>query len=244
MNIAKVVEIENVEISYRRAHHRISTLKQAAIETVKRRIEYEQFFALKGISFDISRGETVSIIGGNGAGKSTLLKVVARVLPPTSGRVRVRGRVAPMIELGAGFNQELTGAENIVLFGVLLGNSSKTMKAKVSEIAAWAGLEDHIHLPVRTYSTGMIARLGFAVATFRQSNLLIIDEVLAVGDADFQLKSKARMLELIHGGEATVLVSHDLETVAELATKVLWLDHGKQIALGSPSEVIDAYRKS
>jgi len=242
--MSAVVQVDSASFTYTIRHGGARTLKDAAMNSIRRISSDVKVNALNNVSFTIESGEVLAIVGRNGAGKSTLLKLLAKTLPPSSGVVRINGDIAPMIELGAGFNPELTGAENIVLFGVLLGNRTKPMKAKVAEIAAWAGLEDHIHLPIRTYSTGMVARLGFAVATFKQSNLLIIDEVLAVGDGDFQRKSKARMLELIRGGEATVLVSHDLETVAELATKVLWLDHGKQMALGSPSEVLDAYRKS
>ena len=242
--MTRVVEAHAVSFTYTIRHGGARTLKDAAMNSIRRISSDVKVNALSEVSFTIEAGEVLAIIGRNGAGKSTLLKLLAKTLPPSTGVVRIKGKVAPMIELGAGFSPELTGAENIVLFGVLLGNSTKEMKAKVTEIAEWAGLQDHIHLPIRTYSTGMVARLGFAVATFKQSELLVIDEVLAVGDADFQAKSKARMLELIRGGEATVLVSHDLDTVAELATKVLWLDHGKQMALGSPSEVLDAYRKS
>jgi ABC-type polysaccharide/polyol phosphate transport system ATPase subunit len=170
--------------------------------------------------------------------------MVSGVLPPTSGYVRVNGSIAPLIELGAGFNPELTGAENIVLFGVLLGNKKELMELKAQEIASWAGLNDSIQLPIRTYSTGMLAKLGFAVATFQTSKLLIIDEVLSVGDSDFQEKSLKRVDELIASGESTILVSHDLQLIEQRATKVLWLDHGKQVMLGNPSEVVDAYRKS
>jgi ABC-2 type transport system ATP-binding protein len=239
-----IVQVESAGFTYTIRHGGATSLKTAALNALRGIGSDVKVDALTDISFTIESGEVLAIVGRNGAGKSTLLKLLAKTLPPSTGVVRIKGNIAPMIELGAGFNPELTGAENIVLFGVLLGNSTREMKAKVTEIAEWAGLQDHIHLPIRTYSTGMVARLGFAVATFKQSDLLIIDEVLAVGDADFQTKSKARMLELIRGGEATVLVSHDLNTVAELATKVLWLDHGKQMALGSPSEVLDAYRNS
>ena len=242
--MSTVVHVDSASFTYTIRHGGATTLKDAAMNSIRRIANDVKVNALSDVSFTIEAGEVLAIIGRNGAGKSTLLKLLAKTLPPSSGVVRIKGDIAPMIELGAGFNPELMGAENIVLFGVLLGNSTKTMKSKVAEIAEWAGLEDHIHLPIRTYSTGMVARLGFAVATFRKSNLLIIDEVLSVGDADFATKSKARMMELIHSGESTVLVSHDLKTVAELATKVLWLDHGMQMALGSPSEVLDAYRSS
>ena len=239
-----VIEVKDVDLNYIIRHGRASTIKEAAISALKRLNLDISVNALKGINFTVDRGEVLAIIGHNGAGKSTLLKILSRVLPPTNGVVKVNGTVAPMLELGAGFNPELSGEDNILLFGVLLGNSTKTMKAKVTDIAEWAGLAEHIHLPLRTYSTGMMARLAFAVATFQKSDVLIIDEILGVGDADFQIKSKAKMLDLISHGEATILVSHDLVTVEELATKVLWLDHGYQKMLGSTQEVLDAYRKA
>jgi ABC-type polysaccharide/polyol phosphate transport system ATPase subunit len=200
--------------------------------------------ALTDISFTLDRGEVLAVIGHNGAGKSSLLKLIARVLPPTSGVVKVSGSVAPMLELGAGFNPELSGEENILLFGVLLGNRTKEMQSRVKDIADWAGLTEQIKLPLRTYSTGMVARLGFAVATFQRSDVLIVDEILGVGDAEFQKKSKAKIKNLIASGEATILVSHDLSSVESMATKVLWLDHGKQVMLGRTTEVLDAYRKA
>lgn len=239
-----VIEVKNVDLNYVIRHGRATTLKEAAISAIKGINLDITVNALTDVSFTVDRGEVLAIIGHNGAGKSSLLKLIARVLPPTSGIVKVNGSVAPMLELGAGFNPELSGEENILLFGVLLGNRTKEMQSKVADIAEWAGLTEQIKLPLRTYSTGMVARLGFAVATFRESDVLIVDEILGVGDAEFQEKSKAKMKELITRGEATILVSHDLSTVESLATKVLWLDHGKQFMLGSPSEVLDVYRKA
>ena len=239
-----VIEVRNVDLNYIIRHGRATTIKEAAISAIKRINLDITVNALKDINFTVDRGEVLAIVGHNGAGKSTLLKILSRVLPPTKGVVKVNGTVAPMLELGAGFNPELSGEDNILLFGVLLGNSTKAMKAKVTEIAEWSGLTEHIHLPLRTYSSGMMARLAFAVATFQKTDVLIIDEILGVGDAEFQVKSKAKMLDLISHGEATILVSHDLTTVEELATKVLWLDHGNQKMLGPTQEVLDAYRKA
>ena len=239
-----VIEVTNVDLNYVIRHGRASTIKEAAISAIKRINLDITVNALKDINFTVNRGEVLAIVGHNGAGKSTLLKILSRVLPPTQGVVKVNGSVAPMLELGAGFNPELSGEENILLFGVLLGNSIKDMESKSIEIADWAGLTDHIKLPLRTYSSGMVARLAFAVATFQKSDVLIIDEILGVGDADFQKKSRNRILDLIGDGEATILVSHDLSAVEELATKVLWLDHGRQVALGPTQEVLDAYRKA
>jgi len=243
MNTEKIVEVSQVSLAYRRTRHKVSTLKQTAIDTINRRISYENFFALQDVSFDILRGETISVIGRNGAGKSTLLKVIARVLPPTSGRVVVRGNVAPMIELGAGFNPELTGAENIVLYGALLGRKPKEMQNRIEAIADWASLTDHLDVPLRAYSSGMTARLAFAVATDKTPDLLLIDEILSVGDEDFREKSAKRTMEIMNGGSAVLLVSHDLAAVAELSTRAIYLKNGNQISIGSPRSVIAKYRE-
>ena len=239
-----VIEVTDVDLNYVIRHGRARTIKEAVISAIKRIDLDIKVRALKQINFTVDRGEVLAIVGHIGAGKSTLLKILSRVLPPTKGVVKVNGTVAPMLELGAGFNPELSGEDNILLFGVLLGNSTNAMKSKVTEIAEWAGLTEQIQLPLRTYSSGMMARLAFAVATFQKSDVLIIDEILGVGDADFQVKSKARMMELISHGEATILVSHDLTTVEDLATKALWLDHGRQKMIGPTKEVLDAYRQA
>jgi ABC-2 type transport system ATP-binding protein len=236
-----IVEAMDVSLAYRRTRHRVSSLKQTAIDSIKRRMVYEEFLALNGVSFSIARGETVSIIGPNGAGKSTLLKVIARVLPPTKGRVIVRGHVAPMIELGAGFNPELTAAENIVLYGTLLGRTPKQMKGRIEAIADWSGLTEHLDIPIRAYSSGMTARLAFATATDVTPDLLLIDEVLSVGDADFREKSEARTKEMMNGGCAVLLVSHDLGAVENMSTKTIYLNRGIPIATGKPKEVIEKY---
>jgi len=241
MSSELIVEAQDISLAYRRTRHRVSSLKQTAIDTIKRRISYEEFFALNNVSFQIARGETVSVIGRNGAGKSTLLKVVARVLPPTTGRVIVRGHVAPMIELGAGFNPELTGAENIVLYGTLLGRTPKAMKGRVEAIAEWSGLTEHLDIPIRAYSSGMTARLAFATATDVTPDLLLIDEVLSVGDADFREKSASRTVELMNGGCAVLLVSHDLDAVRRMSTRAIYLEQGVQKVSGPPEEVIEMY---
>jgi ABC-2 type transport system ATP-binding protein len=241
MSTEKIVQVTDVKMAYRRTRHRVSSLKQTAIETIKRRMEYEQFFALNGVSFDIARGETVSIIGRNGAGKSTLLKVVARVLPPTSGRVIVRGHVAPMIELGAGFNAELTGAENIMLYGTLLGRSVQQMRSRIEAIGDWAGLTAHLDVPLRAYSSGMVARLAFATATDETPDLLLIDEILSVGDENFRKKSAARTIEMMNSGCAVLLVSHDLEAVKSMSSRVIYLENGSTKKIGAAHEVVEAY---
>lgn len=241
MSKETIVQATEISLAYRRTHHRVSSLKQTAIDTIKRRMAYEQFFALQKVSFEIARGETVSIIGRNGAGKSTLLKVIARVLPPTTGRVIVRGHVAPMIELGAGFNPELTAAENIVLYGTLLGRTPKEMKSRIEVIADWADLTKHLDVPIRAFSSGMTARLAFATATDVTPDLLLIDEVLSVGDADFREKSAARTVELMNSGCAVLLVSHDLDAVEKMSTRAIYLENGLQKVSGTPQSVIATY---
>jgi ABC-type polysaccharide/polyol phosphate transport system ATPase subunit len=241
VNTEKIVEATDISLAYRRTRHRVSSLKQTAIDTIKGRMSYEEFFALRNVSFEIARGETVSIIGRNGAGKSTLLKVIARVLPPTNGRVIVRGDVAPMIELGAGFNPELTGAENIILYGTLLGRTPKQMQSRIEAIADWAGLTEHLDIPIRAYSSGMTARLAFATATDVTPDLLLIDEILSVGDEDFREKSAARTVAMMNSGCAVLLVSHDLEAVRTMSSRAIYLENGNQKISGNPSDVIEAY---
>ena len=239
--IEPVVEITSASVTFTIRHGRINSLKETAIKFFKQESSDIEVKALKEVSFILNPGEVIAIVGANGAGKSTLLKLLARVLPPTDGRVIVRGSVAPMIELGAGFNPELSGLENTILYGVLLGRSAKEMKESAPRIAAWAGLEESIHLPVRTYSSGMLARLAFSIATDVASDLILIDEILSVGDADFRSKSKERMNSLIQSNSAAILVTHDMSAAREIATRGIWLDHGKLMKIGEINEVIDAY---
>ena len=239
-----VIRLENVTVSYRVPRERIPSIKDYAIRKVKGRIAFDHFLALKDVTLDVRRGETFGIVGRNGAGKSTLLKLVARVLRPTEGRVWVRGRVAPMLELGAGFDPELTGRENVFLNGTILGQRSAEIAARFDQIVDFAGVRDFIDMPLRTYSTGMVARLGFAVATDAQPDILILDEILAVGDAEFQHKSRDRLESLRAHGEAILFVSHALEAVVQMCHRVAWLDHGVLRAVGAPGEVVDAYRRA
>ena len=240
----KVITAENLHFSYRIRHAAANSLKQSFINAVKGLESDVHIQAVKNLNFDLFHGEVLGLVGRNGAGKSTLLKILAGVLPLSSGLLEVNGRIAPLIELGAGFNPELTGEENIILFGVMLGNSRKHMESRVHEIAEWADLGGHIHLPVRTYSTGMLSRLGFSVATFQRCDLLIIDEVLSVGDSNFRKKSHSRIQELIRSGASAILVSHDAETIIKECSKVMWLDQGAQVMIGSPEEVMNAYQST
>lgn len=235
------VDLRDVHLSYRLSRTRAGSIKEFAIHLLKRQVSFENLWALDGVTLQVYPGEVVAIVGSNGAGKSTLMKVIARVLPPTSGRVLVRGVTAPMIELGAGFNSELTGAENIVLYGSLLGRDPKQMRARATAIAEWAQLSDYLDVPVRSYSSGMLARLAFSIAVDVEPDVLVVDEVLSVGDEVFRARSGARMDELISNGSAVVLVTHDLEEVQKRATRAIWLDKGQVKAEGDPQRVVYAY---
>ena len=239
-----VIRIENVTVRYRVPRERIPSIKDYAIRKVKGRIEIDEFLALKNVSLEVRQGETLGIIGHNGAGKSTLLKLIARVLRPSEGRVWVRGRVAPLLELGAGFDPELTGRENVFLNGAMLGQTSASIAERFDRIVDFAGVRDFIDMPLRTYSTGMMARLGFSVATDVQPDVLILDELLSVGDAEFARKSGERMDLLRKHGDAILMVSHGLESIVQMCHRVAWLHHGELRELGSPAEVVESYARA
>jgi ABC-2 type transport system ATP-binding protein len=236
------LRLEDISVRYRIPHERYATLREHAIRWLKRRIRYDDYLALRNVSLRVRRGEMLGIIGPNGAGKSTLLKVIARVLKPKQGTVWIRGRVAPLLECGAGFHTELTGRENIYLNGTLLGLSRKEIDARFQGIVSFAELTEFIDAPLRTYSSGMVSRLGFAVATDANADILIIDEVLSVGDASFQKKSLERIQRFRRESTTILFVSHDLETVESMCNRVIWLDHGIIKANGSAQEVVREYR--
>jgi len=238
-----VLSIEHVSVRYRVPRERIHSFKDFAIRWMKRKIVYDEFWALRDVSLDVRPREVLGIIGHNGAGKSTLLKLIARVLQPTEGRVVVRGRVAPLLELGAGFDAELTGRENVYLNGAVLGFRKADIAERFDRIVDFSGLRDFIDMPLRTYSTGMSMRLGFAVATDIQPEILILDEVLSVGDEAFQAKCQKRMEGFRASGVTSLVVTHSMDTVLKLCTRAAWLDHGIIKTVGSPSEVVQAYRK-
>jgi ABC-type polysaccharide/polyol phosphate transport system ATPase subunit len=221
--------------------NRTGSLKELIRDVLRRKARVVDYVALNDVSFTVDKGEVVAILGRNGAGKSTLLKVMAGVLPPTKGSSKVGGKIAPMIELGAGFHPEMTGAENVLFYSALMGRDVKHVKERTSVIGEWAGVSDHMDFPLRTFSSGMVARLAFATATDEQAEVLLVDEVLSVGDSDFQEKSKNRMHELINGGAAVVLVSHDMDAVRKLATRAIWLENGLIKMMGNPAEVVAAY---
>ena len=236
-----VIEVKNLNVTYRVLMNRTSSMKELFRDVLKRKARVIDYVALKDVSFTVDKGEVVAILGRNGAGKSTLLKVLAGVLPPTQGTSKVDGKIAPMIELGAGFHAEMTGSENVLFYSALMGRNVNHVRERTAAIGEWAGVSDHMDFPLRTFSSGMLARLAFATATDEQAEVLLVDEVLSVGDADFQAKSRARMNSLISSGAAVVLVSHDMRAVLELATKAIWLENGHVKMIGNPTEVVAAY---
>jgi ABC-2 type transport system ATP-binding protein len=239
-----VVRLDGVSVCYRAPNERVSTFKEYAIRWVQGRISHGLFWALNDINLEVHRGEAFGIVGHNGAGKSTLLKVIARVLRPTHGRVRVFGRVVPLLELGAGFHPELSGRENIILNGAIFGFTQTEMAKKVDRIIDFAELQKFIDAPMRTYSSGMWARLGFAVATDVEPDILILDEVLSVGDEAFQRKCLAR-IETFRQKQATILlVSHNTTLIEQICQNAVWLDHGVVKAVGDAKTVGELYRQN
>ena len=238
----RVILLQNVTVKYRAPEVRIRTFKEYMIRTLQRKVRFKEFLALNQINIEVQRGETLGIIGRNGAGKSTLLKVMSRVLVPTEGRVWIRGRVSPLLELGAGFHPELTGRENVFLNGTLLGHPMREVENAMDGIIDFAEIGTFIEAPLRTYSSGMVARLGFAVATAWKPETLILDEILSVGDEAFRQKCQTRMEDFHDGGTTSFLVSHSMDTVAALCSRVMWLDHGRVRSVGDPKTVIAEYR--
>ena len=237
----QAIQLDSLGLAYRLSQHKTGSFKDFALSLLQGNVRYERFWAVRNVDLAVQQGEVLGVIGRNGAGKSTLMRTIAGVLPPTEGRVRVRGSVSPLIELGAGFNHDLTARENIVLYGCLLGAQARDMTERVPGILAWADLEEFEHVPIRSFSSGMMARLGFSVATDIQPEVLIIDEVFAVGDEAFRVKSSKRVESLISSGATVIVVSHDLNRIVEVSDRVLWLEQGQPKLLGDPVEVTNAY---
>ena len=239
-----MIEVQGLSVGYRIANDRVNSIKEYFVRRLKGGLQYKTFWALRDVSFTVDRGEVLGIIGRNGAGKSTLLKVISGVMKPTEGSVTVDSAVVPMLELGSGFDFELTGRENIFLNGSILGYSEKFLREKYDEIVAFSELGAFIEQPLRNYSSGMVMRLAFAIAAVVDPDVLIIDEILAVGDAAFQEKSRARMMELMSGGTTVLFVSHDIRQVQEMCDRVLWLDHGQVKGWGPAGEICRRYEES
>lgn len=237
-----VIEVKNVSVRFRLANDRVSGIKEYVIQRLKGKLKYTEFEALKNVSFTVKKGEVVGLIGHNGAGKSTLLKVISGILRPSEGSVTVRGNIVPMLELGSGFDMDLTGRENIFLNGAILGYSEEFIKKKYRDIVEFSELgEEFLNMPLRNYSSGMLARLAFSVATVVEPEVLIVDEVLSVGDADFQKKSMNRMMELMSGGTTVLFVSHSIEQIRTMCNRVVWLDHGRVVEEGISEAVCADY---
>ena len=236
-----MIKAEHVTVAYRMANDKIHSIKEYLVAFLKRKLQYQEFLALSDVSFEIKKGEVIGIVGNNGAGKSTLLKVISGILTPNSGSVELKGNVVPMLERGSGFDFDLTGRENIYLNGAILGYSEAFLKSKYDEIVAFSELGEFINHPVRNYSSGMVMRLAFSIASMVNPDILIVDEILAVGDAAFQEKSYARMTEMMSHGTTVLLVSHNIEQIRRLCDRVIWLDHGKVVDIGETQDICDRY---
>lgn len=237
-----IVSLKHVRMEYNLMEENVDTLKDYILRLIKGNLKYNRFIALEDINFDLYEGDILGIIGYNGAGKSTLLKLIAGVVYPTKGTVNVQGKIAPLIEVGAGFDPELTARENIFLNGAMLGYDKKILKESISKIIEFAELEKFENVPIKNFSSGMYARLGFAVATIINPDILIVDEVLSVGDFKFQEKCKGRILEMIESGTTIIMVSHDINLIESTCNKVLWLEKGKQKHFGDTHNVCKAYK--
>mgnify|MGYP001034082075 CR=1 FL=1 len=236
-----MIEVAHVSVNFKVANDRIQSLKEYSVALLTHQLKTQNFRALDDISFSVRRGEVLGLIGHNGAGKSTLLKVISGILKPSEGTVQLGGSVVPMLELGSGFDMDLNGRENILLNGAILGYSEVFLRDKYQEIVEYSGLEQFIGMPLRNYSSGMLARLAFSIATVVNPEILIVDEILAVGDEAFQRKSKQRMMELMGGGTTVLFVSHSIAQIREMCRRVLWLDHGRVRMIGEAGEVCDLY---
>ncbi|MHC5036754.1 MAG: ABC transporter ATP-binding protein [Planctomycetota bacterium] len=236
-----VIEVKNLGIQFRLYHERAHTLKEALVYLITRKSNYEDLWALREVSFSLAPGESLGVIGRNGSGKSTLLRVLAGVYLPTEGSVEVKGNISPMIELGAGFNPELTGIENIYLQGALMGFGKRDMDVRMESIIAFSELDTFIDIPIKNYSSGMYLRLGFAIAVHIEPEILLIDEILGVGDASFQAKCKKKMKGFKEGGATIVFVTHDLDGVKRMCDRVILLDAGRILHEGDPEETVERY---
>lgn len=237
------IEVIDVSMRFNLEREKINNLKEYFIKLLKKDIVHDEFFALKEVSFKVEKGDSFAIVGSNGSGKSTILKIISGIFTPTSGKVIVNGTVAPLIELGAGFDMELTAKENVFLNGALLGYPKKFLLDRYEDIISFSELHDFVDVPLKNYSSGMIARLGFSIATIVNPDVLIVDEILAVGDAAFQEKCERRMDEMTSGGATLILVSHSIEQVKKVCKNAVWIEKGSVKAIGDAQTVCDAYQK-
>ncbi|WP_444643994.1 ABC transporter ATP-binding protein [Caproiciproducens sp. R1] len=237
-----VIEVNNISMRFNLARERTDSIKEYFVKVAKHQLHFHEFYALRNMSFQVKRGESLALVGANGSGKSTMLKLIAGVMYPSKGYLSIKGGIAPMIELGAGFDMELTARENIFLNGAVLGYDRKIMQGYFQEIMDFAELWDFVDVPVKNFSSGMVARLGFAVATAVKADILIVDEILAVGDFMFQEKCHRRMEQLLADGTTLLLVSHNEKQVEQLCKRAIWINHGKMQMDGECHAVCNAYR--
>lgn len=237
------IEVDNVSMKFNLSREKVDSLKDYIFKTIKREIQYNEFWALKNVSFSVEKGDRVGILGLNGAGKSTLLKVISGVFKPTEGHVDKHGKMVPLLELGAGFDPQYTGKENIYLYGAMLGYTKKFIDSKYDEIVEFSELQKFMDVPVKNYSSGMKSRLGFSIATVVEPKILILDEVLSVGDAKFRKKSEKKIMSMFDSGVTVLFVSHSLEQVQRLCNKAMILEKGKLIAYGDIDPVSEQYSK-
>lgn len=237
-----IISVQYVSMKFNLMEEKVDSLKEYIVRLIKGKLLYNEFIALKDVSFEVKKGDILGIVGFNGAGKSTLLKILAGVLVPSSGKVITKGTIAPLIEVGAGFDPELTAKENIFLNGAILGHDHKFLETHFDEIIDFAELRSFINVPVKNFSSGMYARLGFAIATIVNPDILIVDEILSVGDYKFQEKCEQRIQEMINQGTTIILVSHDIKMIERLCNKVLWLEHGMKKDFGKTEEVCIEYK--
>lgn len=236
-----VIEVSDVSMRFRMNSDRIMSLKEFVTTAIRGKLQYQEFTALDHVSFTVKKGETLGLIGRNGAGKSTMLKIISGILKPTEGRVVCQGNVVPMLELGAGFDSDLTGRENIFLNGAILGYGEDFLQSRYDEIVDFSELKDFINTPIRNYSSGMLARLAFSIATVVKPEILIVDEILSVGDAAFQTKSHNRMMELMGGGTTVLFVSHNTAQIRQMCRRAVWLEYGGVRMIGEANSVCDSY---
>jgi ABC-2 type transport system ATP-binding protein/lipopolysaccharide transport system ATP-binding protein len=238
-----VITVDNVGMEFNLSQEKVDNLKEYFIKLLKRELRFQSFWALKNISMKIEKGDRVGLVGLNGAGKSTLLKLISGVMKPTEGQIKVKGRLSPLLALGAGFDPSYTGRENVFLYGALMGHSRRFIESKFDEIVEFSEIGEFIDVPLKNYSSGMGARLAFSIATAVQPEILILDEVLSVGDAKFQEKSRQKMVSLMEGEVTILFVSHSTEHVRKICDKAVWLDKGKLITQGPVDKVCDAYEE-
>lgn len=239
-----IIDVNNISMRFNLAEEKTDSIKEYFVKLVSGKLHFNEFYALKDVSFQVRPGEAVALIGKNGSGKSTMLKILAGVLYPSAGTVKVNGSIAPLIELGAGFDLELTAEENIYMNGAILGHDRNFMDQHFAEIVDFSELQEFIHVPLKNFSSGMIARLGFSIATIVKADILIVDEVLAVGDFQFQEKCHRKIAQLLEGGTTLLFVSHNAAQVKALCPKAIWLDHGQVMAFGATEEVYRMYESA